>query len=72
MEAAYREVPYHNLKHGAAVGRSVFSLCKQPGGLASVLGEEAQFALARLIFSFDMLIDYEGSLRNDSLVFIFH
>jgi hypothetical protein len=45
VEAAYREVPYHNLKHGAAVGRAVFSFCKQPGGLANVLGEEAQFAL---------------------------
>ena len=43
--AAAAQVPYHNLRHGATVGRSVFAFCKQPGGLAAVLPEELQFAL---------------------------
>jgi hypothetical protein len=29
IEASYRDVPYHNRRHGAAVGRAVFSMCKQ-------------------------------------------
>lgn len=45
VEAAYRDVPYHNHRHGATVGRSVFAFCKQPDGLARCLSEELQFAL---------------------------
>jgi hypothetical protein len=45
IEAAYRDVPYHNHHHGATVGRSVFSMCKAPRGLAQCLSAEAQFAV---------------------------
>lgn len=46
IEASYRDVPYHNRRHGAAVGRLVFSMCKQEkGGLNTCLSDISQFAL---------------------------
>ena len=52
IEAAYRDVPYHNHLHGATVGRSVFSMCKAPRGLAQCLSMESQFAVSSVSIAF--------------------